>query len=389
MSLRADTHLHFRGEDTEIFKTVAPWFIARNDLIVSVLNLPEPITFERMESYWAALSDIRREVNPRCRILLMPALHNKMTPDSLQELFLQSKLAGIPIGGVKLFPQGQTTNAGDAPNIEQARALFPVLRDWGIPLNIHMEDPDAADITSKEASYVRNILPKLVRGYEDVKVVLEHISTKESVDYVKKHPDVMCTITPHHMLLSLERLGIEPNKPYTSSKEVEYKFRTYYPYLFCKPVPQREEDRAAVREFFLSGSQQIMTGSDSAPHPIDKKEDADAFKRPAGVFIGDVRGAYLQAILEGVSVRKNDRIKRAESLLGFYGQNALGFYLPEENPSRFLQFRKVRPVPTSDMPPPEILSSSILKDAGPACVRISKESANFRIYDRDGQGRFK
>ena len=338
MSLHTNMHVHARSPETRIFKEVMPIYARDNYLVMPVVNLPEKTTYELIENYWTSTKDITFKVNPRCHVKLMIALDDGLTAESLDNILMCCKKRGAEIGGAKLFPRGQSTNAGNAAPLSLAFTFFPVLAKYGIPLNLHMEHPDTWDVTEKEADFVRDILPKISKeaSKSNLRIVLEHISTKESVDYIKAHSDTMCTITPHHMLFCLEDLGIQ------KEDDVEAVLRKKFQFAFCKPTPQWRDNMTAVKNFFKSGSPQIMLGSDSAPHKESAKLSPDPSMRPAGVYIEDVRGAYIRALVGDVASEKEVNI--AKSLLRRYDMNAVQYYAPELTKAYALEYYMPRPV---------------------------------------------
>ena len=122
-------------------------------------------------------------------------------------------------------------------------------------LSIHGEHPEAP-VLEREISYL-NELKLIIRDYPRLKIVLEHISCKESLRFIESMPDhIAGTVTTHHLLYTLDDLMGGALKPH----------------LFCKPVVKKEEDRTALVKAVCSGHPRLFYGSDSAPHPIGRKE---------------------------------------------------------------------------------------------------------------------
>jgi len=168
----------------------------------------------------------------------------------------------------KLYPAHATTNS--AHGVTDIRALSGVLETMqriGMPLLIHGEVTDRhVDIFDREAVFIETILVPLARDYPALRIVLEHITTDEAVDFVEASgPQVGATITPQHLIINRNSIfdgGIRPH-------------------AYCLPVAKRERHRLAVRRAAVSGSPKFFLGTDSAPHEIGRKESACGC---AGIF---------------------------------------------------------------------------------------------------------
>jgi dihydroorotase len=167
--------------------------------------------------------------------------------------------AGGSFTACKLYPAHATTNS--AHGVTDIRALTAVLETMqriGMPLLIHGEVTDrAVDIFDREAVFIDRILVPLVADYPELKIVLEHITTAEAVDFVTASgPNVAATITPQHCIINRNALfdgGLRPH-------------------AYCLPVVKREQHRLAVRKAAVSGSAKFFLGTDSAPHNVARKE---------------------------------------------------------------------------------------------------------------------
>ena len=161
---------------------------------------------------------------------------------------------------VKLYPAGATTNS-DAGVRDLARVapVLEAMQEVGLPLLVHGEvtDPDV-DIFDREAVFIERVLAPLRRDFPALRVVLEHVTTRQGVDYVRGGPEAtggegaLCaTITPHHLMINrtdIFRGGIRPH-------------------LYCLPIAKREEHRLALRDAATCGDARFFLGTDSAPHP--------------------------------------------------------------------------------------------------------------------------
>ncbi|MBV1864447.1 MAG: dihydroorotase [Rhodobacteraceae bacterium] len=172
------------------------------------------------------------------------------------------------ISAVKLYPAGATTNSDSG--VRDTVNVMPVLEamaDAGIPLCIHGEVTDSAvDIFDREAVFINTVLDPLRRRLPELKVISEHITTQEGVDYVMSaRENLAATITTHHLIINRNHILVGGIKPH------------YY----CLPVAKREHHRLALRAAATSGDPRFFLGTDSAPHSDPNKESACGC---AGVF---------------------------------------------------------------------------------------------------------
>ncbi|WP_311267900.1 dihydroorotase [Sphingobium sp. WCS2017Hpa-17] len=183
----------------------------------------------------------------------------------------------------KLYPAHATTNsAHGVTDIRRLSSLLDTMQQIGMPLLIHGEVTDRdVDIFDREAVFIDRILTPLVRDYPALKIVLEHITTAEAVDFVEASgPLIGATITPQHVIINRNAIfdgGIRPH-------------------AYCLPVAKREQHRLAVRKAAVSGSPKFFLGTDSAPHAIGRKESACGC---AGIFNAPFAlESYLQVFEE-------------------------------------------------------------------------------------------
>ena len=161
--------------------------------------------------------------------------------------------------GVKLYPVGATTNSAyGVTDFEKIRQVLARMEKIGMRLLIHGEeaaDP-SVDVFDREAVFIDRRLIPMTKDYPGLRIILEHLSSKIGVDYVRSAaPQVGGTITPYHMLLNRTDMlgsGIRP-------------------YYYCMPIVKRERDRLAVLEAATSGEACYFLGTDSAPHPVADK----------------------------------------------------------------------------------------------------------------------
>jgi len=248
-----DWHVHVR--DGEALKTVVPHTAAQFGRAIIMPNLKPPVTT-------AAQALAYRE-----RILA--AVPNGVAFEPLMTLYLTDNLApdeikrakNAGVVALKLYPAGATTNSdAGVTDIRKTYRTLEAMQREGILLLVHGEvtSPDV-DVFDREAVFIDQQLIPLRRDFPGLKIVMEHITTKEAAQYVGgADANLAATITAHHLLFNRNAIftgGIRPH---------------YY----CLPVLKREVHRAALVEAATSGSRKFFTGTDSAPHAAHLKEHA-------------------------------------------------------------------------------------------------------------------
>jgi len=208
------------------------------------------------------------------------------------------------ISAVKLYPAGATTNsASGVRDFDKVRPVFEKMAEIGLPLCVHGEvtDPDV-DIFDREAVFIDRVLDPVRRATPGLRVVMEHITTRDGVDYVQSNAqDLAATITTHHLVINRNHILVGGIKPH------------YY----CLPVAKREEHRLALRAAATSGNARFFLGTDSAPHTDSLKESACGC---AGCFTASNTMSILAHVFEEEGAL--DRLEGFTSLHGpiFYGQ---------------------------------------------------------------------
>ncbi|HFC53542.1 MAG TPA: dihydroorotase [Gammaproteobacteria bacterium] len=249
-----DWHLHLR--DGATMAAVLPHTAERFARAVVMPNLNPPVT-----TTTRALAYRKRilEALPRgsgFQPLMTLYLTEATTPEEIE----RARQSGH-VYGVKLYPAGATTNsAAGVRNIERCRAVLEAMAELGLPLLVHGEVTDpGVDIFDRERLFLERVLAPLLERLPQLKVVLEHITTREAVEFVNgAGPNLAATITAHHLAMNRNAMlagGIRPHH-------------------YCLPVLKREEHRMALVEAATSGSPRFFLGSDSAPHARNSKESA-------------------------------------------------------------------------------------------------------------------
>ncbi len=207
------------------------------------------------------------------------------------------------VTAVKLYPAGATTNS--ASGVRDMDAVMPVLERMaaiGLPLCVHGEVTDPAiDIFDREAVFIERVLAPLRARLPELRIVMEHITTADGVDYVRSAAaNLAGTITVHHLILNRNALLVGGVRPH----------------FYCLPIVKRERHRLALRAAATSGDPRFFNGTDSAPHPLHAKE---AECCAAGVFSAPVALPWLAQVFEEDAAL--DRLEGFVSLHGpaFYG----------------------------------------------------------------------
>jgi len=207
------------------------------------------------------------------------------------------------IRAVKLYPAGATTNsASGVRNFENVRPVLERMAEIGCPLCVHGEVTTAdVDIFDREAVFIETILDPLRRSIPGLRVVMEHITTKDGVDYALSADDTLgATITTHHLIINRNHILVGGIKPH------------YY----CLPVAKRETHRLALRKAATSGNKRFFLGTDSAPHLDHLKEHACGC---AGCFTATNTMPLLAHVFEEDGALENLRKFACENGPAFYG----------------------------------------------------------------------
>ncbi len=264
-----DWHLHLR--DGLMLEAVLPYSAKQFSRAIIMPNLSQPlINIDLATNYKKSILDALPDDSN-----FQPLMTLYLTDNVDIKQLEQGYMDGI-FTAAKLYPANATTNSSfgvsDIKNIDSAIKL---MADMGMPLLIHGEVTDKnIDIFDREAIFIDKILKPLIDKNSNLKIVLEHITTKQAVDFVKQSGDnIAATITPHHMMINRSDIfngGINPH-------------------LYCLPIAKRESHRIAVRQAATSGNHKFFLGTDSAPHIIGNKENscgcAGIFNAPSAIEI--------------------------------------------------------------------------------------------------------
>lgn len=249
-----DWHVHLRDGDL-LSGTVAATAKQFHRAVI-MPNLVPPVT------------NVGQAMEYRQRILAQVPAGLSFTPLMTLYLTQETTVATVMeaagnehVIGFKLYPAGATTNsASGVTDIDALNDVFAAMAEYGVPLLVHGEVTDAdIDIFDREAVFIGRYLQPLHSQHPNLKIVLEHITTVQAVDFVLAANDnVAATITPQHLLMNRNDLLVGGVRPHH----------------YCLPILKRRSHQQALQQAALSGNQKFFLGTDSAPHAQDKKETA-------------------------------------------------------------------------------------------------------------------
>jgi dihydroorotase len=341
LRLPDDWHLHLR--DGEVLTAVLPDTVRHFGRAIVMPNLRPPVvTADQIAGYRdriLAAVPSGMSFEP----LMTAYVTSSLTPDQLRESHARGLLAAA-----KLYPAHATTNSdAGLVRIEDGNACFETLQELGLPLLVHGEVTDSdVDVFDREKVFIDRHLAPLVERFPNLKVVFEHITTQEAVQFVREAREgVAATITPHHIELSRNDLfagGLRPHH-------------------YCLPVAKRAQHRDAVRRAACSGHPRFFLGTDSAPHLVETKETDCGC---AGIYSAPTALSVYAEVFEREGAL--DRLEAFASLHGpaFYGRP------PHEE-----RIRLVRRPP----------SSQLWREAAGSRIRVYRgESLSWSVERGDG-----
>jgi dihydroorotase len=291
-----DWHVHLR--DGAMMAAVLPYTARQFARAIVMPNLAPPVT--TVAAAEAYRTRILKAVPAGAAFtpLMTAYLSDHSDPDEIE----RGHRAGV-FTAAKLYPAHATTHsAHGVTDIAKIGRTLERMADIGMPLLVHGEVTDPAiDIFDREAVFIERVLAPLIKRLPALKIVLEHITTKEAADFIASAgPNLAATITAHHLVINRNALFAGGLRPH----------------MYCLPVAKRETHRLALRCAAVSGSAKFFLGTDTAPHPIaDKERDcgcAGIFSAPAALEI------YAQVFDEENAL---DRFEAFAALNGarFYG----------------------------------------------------------------------
>lgn len=281
-----DMHIHFRQD--EMLRAVAPLSAEHFAGGVIMPNLLPPVdSLERLLWY---TSEVRSACGSHAFEPYMTLFFREYTREELEA-------AKPHIIGIKLYPAGATTNSeGGVREIMSMAHVFEAMQDLDIPLLVHGETHGF--VMDRESEFCE-VYRALATMFPRLRITMEHITTAKAVGLLDEFENLRATVTPHHLIITLD--------------DVAGGFLN--PHLFCKPIAKRPEDRKALLEAALRAHPKLMMGSDSAPHPRDKKECPGC---AAGVFTAPILLPMLAELFA-----KHDAL---QNLQAFVSDNAQRLY---------------------------------------------------------------
>jgi dihydroorotase len=291
-----DWHLHLR--DGEALRAVVPDSAKRFARAIIMPNLKPPVVDTRLALAYREriLAALPRDV--RFEPLMTLYLTDTISPQEVR----RARDSGA-VFAVKYYPRGATTNSEHGvTEVRNSLAALEVMAEVGMPLLVHGEvtDPEV-DVFDREKIFIDRSLIPLLERVPALKVVMEHITTADAVNFVLAGPEsVSATITAHHLLLNRNAMfegGIRPHH-------------------YCVPVLKREKHRLALVQAAISGNPKFFLGTDSAPHPRHTKE--------AGCGCAGIYTAHAGIELYAEAFEAANALDRLEAFASFHGADFYG-----------------------------------------------------------------
>lgn len=276
-----DFHVHFRRG--KILEAVVP-HTARyfGRALIMPNTSPNPIlTAEDAIDYRNEIIRCSKAVSDSFNPLMTIQITDSTTP----KIVLEAKRTGFVFAG-KVYPKGVTTNSHNGlTSFEKAYPVFAEMQKIGMVLSLHGQLPQSFCL-DREKDFLTT-LQRIAKDFPGLKIVMEHISTKESVETIMYSPEnVAATITAHHLILTLHDV---------LSSVGEDGSEGLNPHHYCQPILQRPEDCEALIKAVLSGNPKFFFGSDSAPHVRERKESSCGC---AGIFTAPVLPSLIASFIE-------------------------------------------------------------------------------------------
>ena len=286
-----DWHLHLR--DGAMLQAVLPETARHFARAIIMPNLVPPVvTSAQAVTYRARIMDALPQGADFTRLMTL-YLTETTDPEDVRA----AHAAGIATA-VKLYPAGATTNsASGVTDFEKVRGVLEVMAEIGMPLCVHGEVTDHdIDIFDREAMFIDRVLKPLRKKVPDLKIVMEHVTTQDAVDYVRdSNKNLAATITTHHLIINRNHIlagGIKPH-------------------FYCLPVAKREAHRVALVQAAISGDKRFFLGTDSAPHTDPAKLQACGC---AGIFTAPTTMSCLAEVFDAAG-----RMRKIESFASLNG----------------------------------------------------------------------
>lgn len=308
-----DMHLHVR--DGAIMANVIQDTARQFARAIIMPNLSDPIINAfKAEQYYRAIKATSTDLEPLMTLYFT---------DQLSMIELDKVKHSPHIHGVKLYPAGVTTNSESGiDSINDCFPIFEMMEKKGIPLLLHGEVNDpSVDIFDREKVFIDKYLTNICKQFPSLRIVFEHISTKEAVDFVSNSNQlVSATITPQHILLNRNDLLVGGIKPHN----------------YCLPIVKRSSHQKAVLNAAISGNPKFFLGTDSAPHFRSQKESACGC---AGIYSARTALEFYAQIFD-----ENNALDKLENFASKFGAD---FYGLPQNKGFITLTKKEYKVPSS------------------------------------------
>ena len=309
-----DWHLHFR--DGATMRAVVPHTARQFARAIVMPNLSPPVTTTAMAAAYRERIMAAVPEGVDFTPLMTAYLTDDTDPDDLARGFESGVLTAA-----KLYPAGATTNsASGVTDVRRIDRVLERMAQIGMPLCVHGEVTSAEiDIFDREAVFIERVLQPLTERLPELRVIFEHITTRQAVDFVDSSGDhVAATITPQHLHINRNAILVGGIRPH----------------MYCLPVAKREEHRLALRKAATSGSAKYFLGTDSAPHHRHAKESDCGC---AGIFNAPFALESYLAVFD-----EENALDRFE---GFASLNGPRFYRLPVNDGTITLERGETPVP--------------------------------------------
>jgi dihydroorotase len=290
-----DWHIHFR--DGAAMQSVLPDTARVFGRAIAMPNLKPPVVNVADAAAYRA-----RLLAAAAGTAFEPLMTLYLTDNTTPEEIRHARASGF-VHAVKYYPAGATTNSDSGvTELTKAYPAIAAMEEVGMPLLLHGEvvDPDV-DVFDREAVFIERHLVRLLKDFPRLKIVLEHITTRQAAEFVAAAPaNVAATVTVHHLLYNRNAMfkgGIRPH-------------------LYCLPVLKREAHRQALIAAAISGNPRFFLGTDSAPHAVGAKETACGC---AGIY-----SAHAAIELYAEAFEDAGALDRLEAFASFFGADFYG-----------------------------------------------------------------
>ncbi len=289
-----DWHVHLR--EGEVLSSVLPFTYENFGSALIMPNLDTPITnISLAHNYY---SEICKLIPKGVTFIPNMTLYltNYLSKDEIKKVSTHKYIKAI-----KMYPKGATTNSDSGiSDFRNFYHLFEVMEESGVILSIHGEVTDEkVDVFERERVFIEKVLTKIIKQFPSLKIVLEHITSSDAVNFINEQSMVAATITIHHLMVNRNMMlskGIRPD-------------------FYCAPILKTEYDRRALVQAAISGNRKFFLGTDSAPHVEGKKIASCGC---AGIFSSPLAIPLLIQLFE-----EHSSLNKIES---FVSKNGRAFY---------------------------------------------------------------